>query len=262
MKRTEGGDCASGVTPARPVRARFRGRPRASPGRRRVSVTPQSQSALFDETRRQNVPFRHVAAPGRCGATPPPGCGALWRMPQLGRCARATPRQAAGRVARGSADLGSESGLTERRTLQPHLTESRTLGVSPSRRSTLCTLDLTENRTLRVGPHGKAQCAWLPAHRVRFLVRRADRMRFSVGRRRVCPGEEKRTLRKTALCASDLTERRTLGESPSRKGAFWLRALGGGAFPPVVFEHVTESSATVRAEWDDRLPAQVHRSQK
>ena len=115
---------------------------------------------------------------------------------------------------------------------------------------------------LGVWPHGKAQCAWLPAHRVRFLVRRADRVRLSVGRRRVCPGEEKRTLRKTALCASDLTERRTLGESPSRKGAFWLRALGGGAFPPVVFEHVTESSTTVRAEWDDRLPAQVHRSQK
>ena len=125
-------------------------------------------------------------------------------------------------------------------------------GCVPSRRSTLCTLDLTERRILRAGPHGKVQCAWLPAHRVRF----------SVGRRRVCPGEEKRTLRKTALCASDLTERRTLGESPSRKGAFWLRALGGGAFPPVVFEHVTESSTTVRAEWDDRLPAQVHRSQK
>ena len=47
----------------------------------------------------------------------PPGCGALWRMPQLGKCARATPRQPAGRVASRSADLGSESGLTERRTL-------------------------------------------------------------------------------------------------------------------------------------------------
>ncbi len=80
------------------------------------------------------------------------------------------------------------------------------------------------------------------------------------------------TSRKGAPCTPDLTEnrtlrsclmeRRTLGESPSRKGAFWLRALGGGAFPPVVFEHVTESSATVRAERDDRLPAQVHRSQK
>ena len=38
-------------------------------------------------------------------------------MAQLGKCARATPRQAAGRLARGSANLGLESGLTERRTL-------------------------------------------------------------------------------------------------------------------------------------------------
>ena len=51
------------------------------------------------------------AFPSRRGAwevwgNPPPGCGALWRMPQLGKCARATTRQPAGRVARGSADLG------------------------------------------------------------------------------------------------------------------------------------------------------------
>ena len=62
------------------------------------------------------------AFPSRRGArevwgNPPPGCGALWRMAQLGKCARATPRQPAGRVVPGSADLGSESGLTERRTL-------------------------------------------------------------------------------------------------------------------------------------------------
>ena len=73
----------------------------------RLSVRQQAQNALF----------RHVAAPGRCGATPPPGCGALWRMPQLGKCARATPRQAAGWVARGFAGLGLEFGLTERCTL-------------------------------------------------------------------------------------------------------------------------------------------------
>ena len=40
--------------------------------------------------------------------------------------------------------------------------------------------DCTEKRTLRVGPHGKAQCAWLLAYRMHFLVRRADRVRFSV----------------------------------------------------------------------------------
>ena len=40
--------------------------------------------------------------------------------------------------------------------------------------------DRTEKRSLRVGPHGKAQCAWLLAYRMRLLVRRADRVRFSV----------------------------------------------------------------------------------
>ena len=79
-------------------------------------------------------------------------------------------------------------------------------GCVPSRRSTLCTLDLTERRILRAGPHGKVQCAWLPAHRVRF----------SVGRRRVCPGEEKRTLRKDAFCLHALTERRILAACPRR----------------------------------------------
>ena len=157
----------------------------------------------------QNAPFRHVAAPGRCGATPPPGCGALWRMAQLGKCARATPRQPAGRVARGSADLGSESGLTERRTLRagPH-------GKPHS----------------AIAPHGKAQCAWLPAHRVRFLVRRAYRMRLSVGRRRVCPGEEKRTLRKTALC-----------DHASWKGALWGSHPHGKAHSGCVPSEVAHS---------------------
>ena len=32
-------------------------------------------------------------------SNPPPGCGALWEMAQLGKCARATARQPAGRVA-------------------------------------------------------------------------------------------------------------------------------------------------------------------
>ena len=39
--------------------------------------------------------------PGGVGRNPPPACGALWRMAQLGKCARATPRQAAGGLRRG-----------------------------------------------------------------------------------------------------------------------------------------------------------------
>ena len=53
-------------------------------------------------------------------------------------------------------------------------------GVAPGSAGVGLGPDRTERRTLRVGPHGKAQCAWLPAHRMRFLVRRADRVRFSV----------------------------------------------------------------------------------
>ena len=95
------------------------------------------------ERRTLRFPDRaECAFPSRCGAREvwgnrPPGCGALWKMVQLGKCARATTRQPAGRVVPGSANLGSESGLTERRILYPAahgkthsgccLTERRTL---------------------------------------------------------------------------------------------------------------------------------------
>ena len=42
------------------------------------------KGALCDSQIAQTAPFRYVAAPGKCGATPPPGCGALWRMPLRG----------------------------------------------------------------------------------------------------------------------------------------------------------------------------------
>ena len=48
---------------------------------------------------------------------PPPGCGALWKMAQLGKCARATPRQAGGGFVPGSAGLGLEPDCTEKRSL-------------------------------------------------------------------------------------------------------------------------------------------------
>ena len=40
--------------------------------------------------------FRSRRRPGGVEPTPPPACGALWKMAQLGKRARATPRQAAG----------------------------------------------------------------------------------------------------------------------------------------------------------------------
>ena len=66
--------------------------------------------------------------PLRCGVRKvwgnrPPDCGALWKMAQLGKCARATARQPAGRVAPGSAKIGLEFDLTQRRSLTaaPHV---------------------------------------------------------------------------------------------------------------------------------------------
>ena len=109
-------------------------------------LTERCTLRLCDPQIAQNAPFRHVAAPGRCGATPPPGCGALWRMPQLGKCARATPRQAAGRVARGPADLGSESDLTEKRTL-------------PNRWAAECAFPSRRDRRMRLSVRVPAQNA-------------------------------------------------------------------------------------------------------
>ena len=91
---------------------------------RRVHLSLPGQTwRCLTEKRTPRSPDRtDCVFPSRRGAREvwgnhPPGCGALWKMAQLGKCARATPRQAAGRVARVSADLGSEPGLTERRTL-------------------------------------------------------------------------------------------------------------------------------------------------
>ena len=89
----------------------------ASHGKAHSATYVSRKAALCHPQIARTAPFRDVAAPGRCGTTPPPGCGALWETAQLGKRARATPRQPAGRLAPGSADLGSESGLTERRTL-------------------------------------------------------------------------------------------------------------------------------------------------
>ena len=156
----------SHLTQRRILRRRSHAKAQSAPATSRKGAfcaTARMQSAPFGEAHTQNALFRHVAAPRRCGATPPPGCGALWRMPQLGKCARATPRQPAGRVARGPADLGSESGLTERRTL-------------PDRRASECAFPSRRDRRMRLSVRAPAQNA---------LFRR---MRFS------SPGQTRRRL--------------------------------------------------------------------
>ncbi len=175
--------------------------------------------------RAQNAPFREAvcaecAFPSRCGArevwgNPPPGCGALWKEAQLGKCARATTRQPAGRVARGSADLGLS--LT-------------------SRKSALCPTCGLQNAPF--GDAATADCA--------FPLCSTCRLRFFVRRRHVCPGEEKRILRKDAFWRWALTEKRTLrsvshGKTHSalglsRKSAVCIRT--GDQSPPITLPHV------------------------
>ena len=180
-KRAEGGDRAPGVDPpARPVRARFRGRPRASPGRRRVSVTPQSQSA----------PFRHVAAPGRCGATPPARLRGTMENASTGQTRSSNPPPACGAACARVRRSRFGFDLTEKRTLPNRWVQNALFRhdvtaecAFPSRRNRRMRLSvrvpaqnalfrrvrlfspgqtwrrLTEKRTLPPAPHGKAHSA-------------------------------------------------------------------------------------------------------
>ena len=86
--------------------------------RMRFSVTSRHPGSVEQPPARLRGTMGNGSTGQMRSSNPPPGCGALWGMAQLGKCARATPRQAAGRLARGSANLGLESGLTERRTLR------------------------------------------------------------------------------------------------------------------------------------------------
>ncbi len=56
--------------------------------------------------RRAECAFSSHHRPGGAGPNPPPACGALWKMAQLGKRARETPRQPGGGFVPGSAGLG------------------------------------------------------------------------------------------------------------------------------------------------------------
>ena len=67
--------------------------------RLRLSVRCWGQTALFREAQRADCAFPSGRRPEGAQGNRPPECGALWKMAQLGKCARATARQAAGQVA-------------------------------------------------------------------------------------------------------------------------------------------------------------------
>ena len=70
--------------------------------------------------RRADCAFPSRCRPGGVGRNPPPACGALWKMGQLGKCARATPRQAAGGLRRGLQASAVGPDRTERRSRSVH----------------------------------------------------------------------------------------------------------------------------------------------
>ena len=129
--------------------------------------------------------------PSRCGvrevwANRPPGCGVPWKIAQLGKCVRATARQAAGRVAPGSADLS--------------------LGV-----------DLTEKRTLAPIPHGKALFGETHKQNALFPSRYGHRMRLCVSLELQSASFRKMCFSSPGQMSGHFTEKRTLAAAPHGK---------------------------------------------
>ena len=91
--------------------------------------------------RRADCAFRSRHRPGGVGRDPPPGCGALWKMAQLGKCAHTTPRQAAGGLRQGPLTIPGEVGVSRqsgsaRRVAGPPCPPARTRHAPRSRRHT------------------------------------------------------------------------------------------------------------------------------
>ena len=75
----------------------------ACPGGRSERRTLRSgltESRSLQPPRRADCAFRSRRRPGGVGRNRPPGCGVPWKRAQLGKCVRATARQAAGGCAR------------------------------------------------------------------------------------------------------------------------------------------------------------------
>ena len=132
--------------------------------------------------------------PSRCGvrevwANRPPGCGVPWKIAQLGKCVRATARQAAGRVAQGSANLS--------------------LGF-----------DLTEKRTLAPIPHGKALFGETHKQNALFPSRYGYRMRLCVSLELQSASFRKTCFSSPGQMSGHFTEKRTLAAAPHGKAHF------------------------------------------
>ena len=79
---------------------RRRGRTRG-PMERRNPARRLTERRSLRFPRRADCAFRSRRRPGGVGRNPPPACGALWEVAQLGKCVRATPPPGCGGVAPG-----------------------------------------------------------------------------------------------------------------------------------------------------------------
>ena len=72
---------------------------------KRIVTQRLTEKRILRFSDRANCAFPSHCRPRGVGCNHPPGCGALSKVAQLGKCVRATTRQAAGRFAPGSANL-------------------------------------------------------------------------------------------------------------------------------------------------------------
>ena len=119
--------------------------------------------------RAQNALFRHAAAPGRCGATARQAAGHYGECLNWANALEQPPASLRG-------------GLCQGPQISVWSLDSRKGAFCPT-----CGL-----QTAPFGDAATADCA--------FPLCSTCRLRFFVRRRHVCPGEEKRILRKDAFC--------------------------------------------------------------
>ena len=127
----------------------------------------------------QNALFRHAAAPGMCEATARQAAGHYGKWPNWANALEQPPASLLGGLCQG-----------------PQIS----VWSLDSRKSALCPTCGLQNAPF--GDAATADCA--------FPLCSTCRLRFFVRRRHVCPGEEKRILRKDAFWRWALTEKRTL----------------------------------------------------
>ena len=127
----------------------------------------------------QNALFRHVAAPGRCGATARQAAGHYEKWPNWANALEQPPASLRG-------------GLCQDPQISVWSLDSRESAFYPT----------CGPQNAPFGDATTTDCA--------FPLCSTCRLRFFVRRRHVCPGEKRRTLRKSAFCAGTLTERRIL----------------------------------------------------